>query len=94
MVEDMVLLYVSDGLGELADDFVENRAVDLPLVDELAQGVAVDIVGDDRHADPGDILEVIYHHDVGVTEVVADVKLLLYHLAVAGVVEQGRLEGF
>lgn len=93
MVEDMVFLDVTDSLGELAYDFVENRAADLTLVDELAEGIAVDIIGDYRHPDPGDILEIVDHHDIRMAEIISDIKLLLDHLTEAGVIAQGGFEG-
>ena len=93
IMDDMVLLDIGDGLGKLAHDFVEYFGGYLPRVDELAEGVAVDIVGDDAQPYAGDLLEVIDHHDIGMAEVIPDVELLLDHRAVLRLVAQFGLEG-
>jgi hypothetical protein len=55
-------------------------------VDELAQRCSVHVVAHDAAAEPGHILEIVYHHDVRMGKVISNVEFLLNHAAVLGFV--------
>ena len=83
-MHDVVLLNILDGVEELGLEAAHDLGCEAALVDEAAQGISVGVVGDDRHAHSGHFLEVVDHHDVGMGEVVAGIKLLAEHLAILG----------
>ena len=92
MVDDMVALDIVDGVDKLVLQLFEDFRGDEVLVDELAEGVAVYVVGYDTSAERGHFLQIVDHHDIGVGEVVAHVKLLLEHLTELLLVGIFRLE--
>lgn len=56
------------------------------FVEELAEGKAIDIVGYDAHAHTRNILEIIYHDNSRMRQIVTDIEFLLYHGPETGII--------
>ena len=78
-VDDVVFLDIRQSVRELRLDFEEQVGVDGASVDEFTQRFSVDVVGDYAHAESGNRLEVVNHHDVRVRQVVAHVEFFFEH---------------
>ena len=94
VVHYMVRLYIAYGIDKPCNDFFLYIGIDRPFVEEFSQGIPVDVVGDDTHAKPGHLFEIVDHDDAGVCQVIPHVEFLFNHLTIFGLVAQFRPQGF
>ena len=93
MVGKMIALDIIECIKQLVMKLVNVLVSDFTLTYQLGERVAVYVIGDDAHTHSRDLLEVVYHNDMGVGKVVAHLKLFLYHFLVLFLTLEFRTQG-
>ncbi len=78
-MHQMIALYVVYGIDKLAANLLNMLRAHLAAVKKLAKRVAIHVVGNDAHSQPGHLLEIVDHDDMLMGQVVTHVKFLLNH---------------